>query len=221
MRIVSTSALIALMAVSGLAVAAEQLETFESATFSNHTVIVGSRSTDQIVVAIEAGGVDNMKEVTDPAALFVGFNPSDPVTEMSIEMATGQPFTLTRLRLSNQFEMEEDIHIKALRSGHVVGEFTSEVPWPEADVFAPAGDSFRLVDEVRIAASDLYFYLEDVGFDLEGGLIESTGPSDAHPVPLFGFWPMGVLMAFVLGLFGWRRLGKVSRRSDPFAVAKA
>lgn len=205
-----------LMVGSTLAAASEQVETFESAVFSNHKVIVGSRSTDKMVVAIGSGGVDNMKEVTGPAALFIGFDPSDPVTEFSIKMVTGQPFTLTRLRLSNQFEMQEDIQIKALRSGQVVGEFSSEVPWPEADVLTPAGSSFRLIDEVRVSASDLYFYLEEIGFDLEGAVIWPLDSlSTAQPVPLFGSWQIGPLMAFLLGLFAWASLPRTKRTRNP------
>lgn len=185
--------------------AVERVETFESAAFSNHTVVTESRSTDFLTVSVELGGKNNIKEVVDPAALFIGFDPSDPVREVSIKpVVTGQVFTPTRLKMSNQFDMTEKIRIRAFRAGDLVGEFSVEVPWPMADVLMPSDSSFESIDEMRLSASDMYFYLEDIAFraDQDFGLNQLEA---AQPIPVFRPWSVFVLAGLMWLVLVWRR----------------
>lgn len=184
--------------------ASEQVETFESAGFDNHVVVTNQRATDLLVISIEAGGSQNMKEVTGPAALFVGFDPSAPVTELSIKRPQDQRFTLRRLTLTDQFEMEEEVRIRAFRAGEVVGDFSAAVPWPMGDVVMPTDGSFRSVDEVRLSAKDMYFYLEDIAFQLEGGN-ELNGGQSAEPIPVLRSSSVAVLVILMLLVLAWIR----------------
>ena len=184
--------------------ASEQVETFESAGFNNHTVISNRRATNLLVVSIESGGAQNMKEGTGPAALFVGFDPSAPVTELSLKRPADQRFTLKRLTLTDQFEMDEEIVIRAFRAGEVVGEFSATVPWPAADVIMPTDGSFQWIDEVRLSASDMYFYLEDVAFQLEAGA-EVNGGQTAEPVPVLRSGSLVMLATLMLLMLAFVR----------------
>lgn len=206
----------ACFALIGPVWAVERVETFESAAFSNHTVVTESRSTDFLTVSVELGGKNNMKEVVEPAALFIGFDPSDPVREVSIKpVVAGQVFTPTRLKMSNQFDMTEKIRIRAFRAGDLVGEFSAEVPWPMADVLMPSDSSFELIDEMRLSASDMYFYLEDIAFraDQDFGSNQDVGSNQldaAQPIPVFRSWSVFVLAGLMWLMLVWRRHHQVA-----------
>lgn len=198
-----------LVATAGPVWASERVETFESAGFNNHNVITQQRATELLVVSIESGGSQNMKEVTGPAALFVGFDPTAPVTELSIKRSDNQRFSLKRLTLTDQFEMDEEIRIQAFRAGEMVGDFSTTVPWPTADVTMPSDGSFQLVDEVRLSALDLYFYLEDIAFQMDGGH-EHSGEQEAKPIPVLGPGSAVTLMLLMLLMLVWIRPGQIT-----------
>lgn len=148
---------------------------FESELWQNHEELSSEVSIDELRITSEPT-TGLMKAVTNPVAIYPGYDPTNPVEELVIEASTGdKDITVSSITLTDMFEMKQpNLHIRGFSNNTVVKEITVSNFWNSSTSFGRTIDltGFENLEKLTISnetdsnTSDIYFFLEDISYQV-------------------------------------------------------
>jgi len=148
---------------------------FEKEVWDNHEVLGSQVIMDDLLFTAEPSDGE-IKAVREPVAVYPGFNPKAPVKQLIIESRSSDKLmSFASVTITDMFQMEQaDLHIRGYKDGEKVKELTTNKLWSDVTKFGQkidlSGfeelDRLTISNETKTESSDIYFFLEDIDYQL-------------------------------------------------------
>lgn len=148
---------------------------FEEATWQNHQLLVMPIITDDLQISI-LPNTGKVKAVTAPNAIYPGFDKNFAVAQLIIEPQTlTKQLQINSLQLTDLFQMSQpQVHIRGYRNDQLISDTSYDNLWlastglgPVIELASFSGmDKWVISNETDSNASDIYFFLETLDYQL-------------------------------------------------------